>query len=86
MGNVIDVTEQNFVLCGDALRSLRRNLPTLVEMTREHPIECSFGSYSFLFKSKEDIDKLIRALEQKLKDYHPAQLANVVDVLQVASV
>ena len=70
MGKVINVTAANIDLCDDALKALRLHLDRLAQMTREYPVECCFGRYSFLFESREDIESLIANLDAKISDYY----------------
>jgi hypothetical protein len=44
-------------------------------MTREYPVECCFGRYSFLFESREDIESLIANLDAKISDYYRQKAA-----------
>lgn len=35
-------------------------------MTKEYPVQCSFGAYSFLFESPADMQSLILNLDGKI--------------------
>ena len=75
MGKVVAITAANIDLCEEALKALRQNLEELARMTKDYPVECSFGTYTFLFESRGDIESLIDSLSQKIAAYRTTKAA-----------
>ncbi len=57
-------TEGHDELNADQLRALRRQLASLVQETKEYPLECAVGSFDLLFESRDDIEMILDALPE----------------------
>lgn len=72
MGSKIIITKDNVEVFRGAAAALKAHLTKLVEMTKEYPVECSFGGYRFVFERESEILELISALDSKLKAFDSA--------------
>jgi hypothetical protein len=68
----IKINPRNVNDFDEALKALRQNLKTLVEMTEKYPVECAFANHKFIFTSEADIRELIDTIETKLREYRSA--------------
>jgi hypothetical protein len=65
----LKITSANAETCERALSSLRDHLEILAQRTKVYPVECTFGEYRFVFRSREDITNLIEILRVELAAY-----------------
>jgi hypothetical protein len=72
MGAAIETDDENVTLCADALRAIQARLKTLAHLTTDYPIECSLGTYDFLFESRDDIEVLLESLTEELSESRSA--------------
>jgi hypothetical protein len=68
MGAAIEADDENVTLCDDALRAIQTQLETLAHATTDYPLECSLGTYDFLFESRDDIEVLLDSLTEELSE------------------
>lgn len=59
----IEVTLQNLQVCKKTRDSLRSNLEELARLTEKYPVECRIAGFRFVFESRDDIDAVLRALD-----------------------
>jgi hypothetical protein len=65
----IKIDKNNLADFEAGLRALRQHLSTLVSMTKEYPVECSFAGYRFVFANESDILEVIDAIDKEIKAY-----------------
>jgi hypothetical protein len=53
-------------LCEDALKAIQSQLETLAHGAEDYPLECSLGTYAFLFESRDDVEILLESLTEQL--------------------
>jgi hypothetical protein len=68
MRTAMDADDETLTLCDDALRAIQLQLETLAHLTNDYPLECSLGTYDFLFESRNDIEILRDSLTEELSE------------------
>lgn len=63
----IQVTADNFVVCADALRSLKDNRDRLLRMIDSYPVVCAFSQIQRILADSGDVDELISELDLKIR-------------------
>jgi len=66
------ITHENFREFRQASRALRDHLDELVRMTEKYPVECNFAGYRFVFRNRQDIEKLISLVNEQLTPFSNA--------------
>jgi hypothetical protein len=66
MGSASKASDEN--VAPDDLRAIQLQLGTLVQMTKDYPLECSLGTCDFLFESRDEIQVLIESLTEELSE------------------
>jgi hypothetical protein len=69
---MLTITNKNFRECQSASEELRAHLDLLARMTQQYPVECTFGGYRFIFRTRQDVIDLIAQLDEKLASFNSA--------------
>lgn len=51
---------------------LLSELESIVKMTKDYPVVCTFAGYRFVFESRGDVEALIAQLTEALEEYQAA--------------
>jgi hypothetical protein len=68
MGTALQADGEDVPLCDDTLRVIQSQLEILAHETANYPIECSLGTYAFLFESRDDVEVLLESLSEELTE------------------
>jgi hypothetical protein len=69
MDSATDSAEPRVAPCDDDLRTIHLQLEMLAQMTTDYPLECSLGTCSFLFDSRDEIQILLESLTEELSQF-----------------
>ena len=53
---------------GEELRAIQSRLARLAHETTAYPLECSLGTYAFLFESRDDIKIILDNLNEEIRE------------------
>jgi hypothetical protein len=59
-------TDRNDSYTGNELERIQLQLESLARMTNDFPIECSVGTFDFLFESRDDIEIILDNLTEEI--------------------
>ena len=68
MGGTSLATGEHDGFSGDELRAIQSRLARLARDTTDYPLECSLGSYAFLFESRDDIKIILDNLDEEIRE------------------
>ena len=66
MGSFTKSAAQRVPPCDEDLRAIHLQLEMLAQMATVYPLECSLGTFSFLFESRDEVTILIESLTEEL--------------------
>ena len=72
MGSTTEAAGEDLTPCDNDLRAIQLQLGMLAQMTTDYPLECSLGTFDFLFESRDEIQILIESLTEEISESQDA--------------
>lgn len=66
MGSATKSAAQRVTPCDEDLKAIHLQLEMLAQVATDYPLECSLGTCSFLFESRDEVKTLIESLTEEL--------------------